>query len=449
MELNQVPHSMEAEQAVIASILVDPAQIVYMSERLQAEYFYNPINGYVFEALLDLHKKSSQIDFITIKEQLVSNETFDKIGGMDYLLDLSEDATIAINAHEYSKIVLEKYIIRETITRASNIVTKGYISLNSDELIQFAEKEIFDLSKLTRSEDFLDWNTLIDEAHQKIEDLILNGDTTIGLKTGFSNLDKLTNGLQGSDLIILAARPSVGKTAFALNLARNVAVSNKDKSVAIFSLEMGADQLLTRLLAAQSSVPIANIKTGQLTAEEHSLVKHGLEDLRKLSVHIDETPGIKINDLKSKCRKIKIEQGLDFVVIDYLQLITTSNPSIGRQQEVSEISRELKGLAKELQVPVVALSQLSRAVESRPDKKPMMSDIRESGAIEQDADIIMMLYRPEYYGSNIELAEGEEVVEGMTQLLVTKHRNGATGELDFKFMKEINKFAAMATNYDE
>ena len=315
---------------------------------------------------------------------------------------------------------------------------------DSSELIEFAEREIFNLSKLTRSAEFVDWDQLIDDKHKQIAALIASDQKGItGLATGFNNLDAITNGLQKSDLVIIAARPSVGKTAFALNMARNAMVSsfNIDPQIAFFSLEMSADQLLTRLLAAQSGVPISDLRTGNLTASNQEDVNYSLEQMKKFGLHVDETPGIKIGDLKSKARKLKLEVGLDMIVIDYLQLITTAGGSDNRQQEVSEISRELKGLAKELNIPVIALSQLSRGVEQRADKKPMMSDIRESGAIEQDADIIMMLYRPEYYGDNIDTGD-EEMFEGKTSLIITKHRNGATGEIDFKFEKEINVFIA-------
>ncbi len=445
METRQEPFSLEAEQAVIASCIISPENMHLIAEILIPDYFYTKAHRDIYSTLYDMYKANKVIDLVTLKDSLDSRGILQSVGGIDYIIDISSDVTLVINYEEYAKIVLEKYLIRQTIQKATDILKEGYDSDNSAELIEYAERSIFELSKLLRSEDFVDWDQLINDAYENIVDLLQNKGGTIGLKTGFKNLDDMTNGLHGSDLLILAARPSVGKTAFALNLARNVAVSNYDgkANVAIFSLEMGADQLLTRLLAAQSSVPIYGLKTGDLSAEEHELAKKGLEDLRGFNMHIDETAGISVSDLKSKCRKIKLEKGLDFVVIDYLQLMTTNNPSTSRQQEVSEISRELKALAKELNIPVLALSQLSRAVESRADKKPMMSDIRESGAIEQDADIIMMLYRPEYYGTNIELAEGEEVFDGKTQLLMTKHRNGATGELDFKFMKEINKFAAV------
>ncbi len=446
----QLPNSIEAEQAVIGSMIIDPNQIVMIKELLQGQYFYSKVNEMVFDCLIRIHNNKKVIDFLTIKEQLSDDGHLESVGGMEYVLDLADDISIAVNTMEYAKIVYEKYIARETIQRASNILAKGYELTNVNELLEYAEKEIFDLAKMTRSEEFLDWNDLIDDAHRKIRELIAAPKNTLtGLATGFANLDHLTNGLQKSDLIIVAARPAVGKTALAIHLARNVAASNKNDgaSIAIFSLEMSAEQLLTRMLACQSFVPISNIRTGHINIEEQEQINFGLEKLKDYNVHIDETPSIKIGDLKSKCRKLKVEVGLDLVVIDYLQLITTSTPGDNRQQEVSLISRELKALAKELKVPVIALSQLSRGVESRVDKKPMMSDIRESGAIEQDADIIIMLYRPEYYGNNIELADGEEIKEGHTKLIVAKNRNGATCELEFEFKKETNFFVALPSSH--
>lgn len=445
MANNEMPHSIEAEQALIGVIINDPNEIIKMSEKIHPEYFYDQTNKLLYQALIDLHTRHVNIDLFTLKEQLVTNESLMLIGGMEYVVDLTESVSMAVNIDEYANIVYEKFLIRETIKRSSAILQNGYNAKDSASLIEFAEKEIFDLGKMTRSEEFINWNDLISKSHEEFKKRVAMGGVKMrGLSTGFANLDRLTNGLNKTDLIIIAARPSVGKTAFALNLARNVAANtnNNDASVAFFSLEMGAEQLLTRVLAMQCAVPISNLFTGRVSAEEEEQVYYGYEKLNELNIHIDETPGIKIGELKSKCRKLKIEQGLDMVVIDYLQLITTANGGDNRQQEVSEISRELKAMAKELQIPVIALSQLSRGVEQRADKKPMMSDIRESGAIEQDADLIMMLYRPEYYGDNIELGD-EEIYDGKTQLLISKHRNGATGELEFKFQKEINKFLSV------
>ncbi|WOO86928.1 replicative DNA helicase [Mollicutes bacterium LVI A0039] len=445
MEAKQVPHSNEAEQAVIASILIDYEKMTEISEILQPHFFYNNANREIYDCFVEMNHKNKIIDLLSTHEFIKSRGSLDKVGGIEYLQAMSDAIPSSENAVEYANIVFDKFLARETLKRGSNILNESYEATDAMELIEYAEKEIFELSKLTRSADFVDWHDLINETSEKVRKLAMgNGKKITGLHTGFSNLDNITAGLQKSDLIILAARPSVGKTAFSLNLARNIAASseNNNAHVAFFSLEMGADQLLMRLVAAESRVPISNIKTGQLSEEEQMMFNQGMASLSEMNFHIDDTAGIKIGDIKSKCRKVKLEKGLDMVLIDYLQLITTSKKTDNRQQEVSEISRELKGLAKELQIPVVALSQLSRGVEQRADKKPMMSDIRESGAIEQDADIIMMIYRPEYYGDNIEGVDEETMYDGKTIVSLVKHRNGSTGDIEFEFQKEINRFRA-------
>ncbi len=447
MELKKVPHSLEAEQGLIACLLIDCEKIKEVEEKIYAHYFYNQINRTIYEEILEAYELNKEVDLIILKAQLEAKDKLVEIGGMNYIINIVDAIETSEMAMVYANVIYEKYAIREVMERASNILSKSYNAADSSELIEFSEKEIFELSKLSRSADFVDWSNLLDETHNKIIEMASQDQKgLIGLSTGYSILDNLTSGLQKSDLIVLAARPSVGKTAYALNLARNVARSslNNNASVAIFSLEMSAEQLLHRIIAAESAVPIGNIKTGNLTIEEQQTIGYGIDNLSSYNIFIDDTPGIKIGELKSKARKLKVEKGLDFIVIDYLQLITTASKIDNRQQEVSEISRELKALAKELQIPILALSQLSRGVEQRQDKKPMMSDIRESGAIEQDADIIMMLYRPEYYQNNLEEEFTEEIYDGKTELIITKHRNGSTGTLEYKFLKEINKFTQVA-----
>ncbi|MGL4589117.1 MAG: replicative DNA helicase [Mycoplasmatales bacterium] len=435
-----IPHSIEAEQAVIASILIDPEKIREISEILSPTYFYHKANEIIFDTFLQMQREQIVIDILTVKSYLEAKKALATVGGVEYLIDLADAIPTSENAGEYAKIIHDKFVLRETIKRANDILNESYQPISAHQLIEFAEKEIFSLSKLMRSEDFLNWNDVITKSYSELIERIAQDNKKItGLSTGFVNLDSLTAGLQKSDLIILAARPSVGKTAFSLNLARNVAFKN-NAHVAFFSLEMAADQLLTRMLASETKVPIQKIKLGTITQEEQQIINNGYDELSKLHFYVDDTAGIKIGDIKSKCRKLKLESGLDMILIDYLQLITTNGTIENRQQEVSFISRELKGLAKELNVPIVALSQLSRGVEQRADKRPMMSDIRESGSIEQDADIIMMLYRPEYYGANLEDGELEQMYEGKTELSLVKHRNGETGTLEFKFEKEVNRF---------
>lgn len=451
MNEKKIPYSNEAELAVIASILIDPQKIVELREILLPDFFYNNNAKELYSSFLEMHNMNKTIDVISAYDYLKDKEVLEKIGGESYLENLYASIPTSENAVEYANIVFEKYLIRQTIIRATNILNESYNAIDVNELIEYSEKEIFDLSKLVRSTDFIDFQNLITETYNKVMELSSRkGSRITGLRTGFRNLDFKTLGFQKTDLIILAARPAVGKTAFALNLARNVTANseNNEAHVAFFSLEMGAEQLLTRLVAAESRVEIQKIRTGQMTQEEQGMFNQAMDSLSKMNFHIDDTASIKIGDLKSKARKLKIEQGLDMIVIDYLQLITTARRNDNRQQEVSEISRELKALAKELNIPVIALSQLSRGVEQRADKKPMMSDIRESGAIEQDADIIMFLYRPEYYGDSIEGIDEESLYEGKTELNIAKHRNGSTGNLEFKFEKEINKFVAVDIDYD-
>ncbi|MFV0288084.1 MAG: replicative DNA helicase [Mycoplasmatales bacterium] len=452
MEVKKIPHSLEAEQGLIGALVIDSEKIKDVSSTIMPFYFYNQINKIIYEEIIDLYNQKQEVDLILLKAHLEAKNKILDIGGINYIINIVDAVDSSEMSNIYANVIYEKYIMREIIQKASNILHEAYQASDSQELLEYAEKEIFDLSKLARSEDFVDWQGLLTQTHDKILELASQEKKgLIGLSTGYSILDNMLSGLQKSDLLILAARPSVGKTAFALNLAKNVAKAsaNNQASVAIFSLEMSAEQLLYRILAAESTVPIGNIKQGTLTIEEQQMISFAVDNLSQYNIFIDDTAGIKIGELKSKARKLKVEQGLDFIVIDYLQLITTASRSDSRQQEVSEISRELKGLAKELEIPILSLSQLSRGVEQRQNKKPMMSDIRESGAIEQDADIIMMLYRPEYYANNLEEGMEEEVYDGKTELIITKHRNGSTGTLEYKFVKEINKFTQVIRDDNE
>ena len=440
-------YNIEAEMAVLGAIINDPDKIYEIKEILLPQHFYETKHQLIYEVFLSLVHQKKIIDLVTIDHELKATNRLTEVGGMDYVAYLAESVSIAINALAYAKIVYDRFLFRETLKRATNITTNIENYSKADDLIDYAQKEIFELSKMIHTSDFIDWNELLRTTEKKIYELIKRDKNKItGLSTGYGDLDHYTNGLQPGELIILAARPSVGKTAFALNILKNVASSqlNNHASVAFFSLEMGSEQIMTRICSLQSGVEIAKIRTGDLNQEEQQQISYSFDKLKELNFHIDETPAIKINDLKSKARKLKVEHGLDLIVIDYLQLITTNNQNLSRHLEVSEISRELKALAKELNIPIIALSQLSRSVESRADKKPMMSDIRESGAIEQDADIIMMLYRPEYYGTNIEMDPMAQTYEGQTFLIINKNRNGATGELEFMFKKEINKFLTIS-----
>lgn len=442
MDIKKMPFSMEAEQGLIASLIIDYSKISEIGDFILPAYFYNQINKIIYEAIIEIYTQQKELDLIILKDYLESTNKLLEIGGMTYIIEIVEAVDTSEMATIYANIIYDKFTIRQVIQKASNILDYSYKSSNSQEIVYYAEKEIFELSNLTRSEDFIDWQNLLDETHQKIIEMATTDNKgLIGLSTGYRELDNITSGLQKSDLIILAARPSVGKTAFALNVLKNVAKSkvNDNATVAVFSLEMSAMQLLQRLIAMESNIPIANIKNGKLSSNEQEKLSFVMQNLSTYNIFVDDTAGIKIGDLKSKARKLKAEQGLEFIAIDYLQLITTNN-SENRQQEVAEISRELKGLAKELEIPILALSQLSRGVEHRQDKRPMLSDIRESGAIEQDADLVMMLYRPEYYNGVLEDEEDQNQEEGYTELILAKHRNGSTGTVNFNFVKEINKF---------
>ncbi len=440
MELKQTPYSMEAEQGVIASLIIDYEKIREISDILFPTHFYNHTNKIIYEAILDIYETKNEVDLIILKAYLEDTGKLLEIGGMKYIIDIVEAVDTSEMAKLYANIVYEKFIIRQVISKASNILNYSYEHSSYQDIIDYAEKEIFDLSNLNRSEDFVDWHHLLEETHMDIIKMSSNKNQgLVGLSTGYGELDAITSGFQKSDLIVLAARPAVGKTAFALNVAKNVAKAsiNENPSVAIFSLEMSAKQLLQRLISMESTIPISDIRGGKISQKDQEKLTFAIDTLSSYNIYVDDTAGIKIGELKQKSRKLKAENGLDFIVIDYLQLITTNNKE-NRQQEVSEISRELKTLAKELEVPIIALSQLSRGVEHRHDKRPMLSDIRESGAIEQDADIVMMLYRPEYYG--IQEDEIEQQPSGYTELIIAKHRNGSTGTLEFNFIKEINKF---------
>lgn len=440
--------NIEAEIAVLGSIFNDPNILIEVEEILSAKHFYENKHALIFDSFSRVNKNNKAIDLLTVTNDLRDAGCLEQAGGIDYLTNISTSVSIATNVYSYAMIVYEKYMIRQTIDNAKEIINYAQGNDNVEQIVDYAEQKIVELSNLTKGGDFVDWQELIKEWDNDIKSLLLNPKELSGLSTGYSLLDSYTNGFHGGEFIILAARPSMGKTAFALNLMAGMAKNpnNKNPHIAFFSLEMPAQQLLTRLVAIESGVPISKIRKADLSKQDLEAIDLANKKLEKYFFHIDETAGIKINELKSKVRKLKIEHGLDAIFIDYLQLITTNNPGIGRVQEVSVISRELKAIAKELDVPLIALSQLSREVEKRINKKPQMSDLRDSGAIEQDADIIMMLYRPDYYGDDAELEIAADY-EGQTIVGIEKNRNGATGDLEFIFQSEQNIFLPTSKNY--
>ena len=428
------PHSVEAEQSVLGSILLDKDAMISVSETLIPEDFYKEAHRVIYECMMKLYNNQSEIDLITLADELRDQGYLDDIGGIAYITSLSTIVPTTSNIKYYINIVKEKSISRQLISAANDIINLGYDSSTKvEDVLENAEKKIFDISQERTTNDFQPINQVLTETLSMLEKLYEEKSDVTGLTTGFRDLNKKINGLQRSDLLLIAARPAMGKTAFALNLVQNAALKG-DASVAVFSLEMSKEQLVQRMVAAQSSVELKKIKTGTLAANDWPRITDGMAVLSGAKIHIDDTPGIKISELRSKCRKLKIEKGLDLVLIDYLQLMEGEGHNESRQQEIAKISRSLKILAKELDCPVVALSQLSRAPEQRADHRPMLSDLRESGSIEQDADIVMFLYRDEYYNPDTERKNIGEVI-------VAKNRHGETGTVELVWFGEIQKFA--------
>ena len=428
------PHSVEAEQSVLGSILLDKEAMISVSETLVPEDFYKEAHKVIYESMLKLYNSQSEIDLITLTDELRDQGYLDDIGGIAYITSLSTVVPTTSNIKYYVNIVKEKSISRQLISAANDIINLGYDgSAKVEDVLENAEKKIFDISQERATNDFQPINQVISEVLSMLEKLYEEKNDVTGLTTGFRDLNKKINGLQRSDLLLIAARPAMGKTAFALNLVQNAALKG-DASVAVFSLEMSKEQLVQRMIASQSTVELKKIKTGTLADNDWPRITDGMAILSGAKIHIDDTPGIKISELRSKCRKLKIEKGLDLVLIDYLQLMEGEGQNESRQQEIAKISRSLKILAKELDCPVVALSQLSRAPEQRADHRPMLSDLRESGSIEQDADIVMFLYRDEYYNPDTEKKNIGEVI-------VAKNRHGETGTVELVWFGGIQKFA--------
>ena len=428
------PHSVETEQSVLGSILLDKDAMISVSETLVPEDFYKEAHKVIYESMLKLYNNQSEIDLITLADELRDQGYLDDIGGIPYITSLSTIVPTTSNIQYYVKIVKEKSIVRQLISAANDIINLGYDgSAKVDDVLENAEKKIFEISQDRTTNDFKQINQVLKDTYDMIEKLYTEKNDVTGLTTGFRDLNKKINGFQNSDLLLVAARPAMGKTAFALNLVQNAALKG-DASVAVFSLEMSKEQLVQRMLSAQSNVELKKIKTGKFGANDWPRIIEAMAVLSEAKIHIDDTPGIKISELRSKCRKLKIEKGLDLVLIDYLQLMEGEGNNESRQQEIAKISRSLKILAKELNCPVVALSQLSRAPEQRADHRPMLSDLRESGSIEQDADIVMFLYRDEYYNPDTERKNIGEVI-------VAKNRHGETGTIELVWFGEVQKFA--------
>ena len=444
---NLPPQNIEAEQAVLGAIFLNTDALADAMEYVEADDFYRRSHQLLFQAMVDLNNNSEAIDVLTVQNYLSTNNQLDDVGGVAYIAELATSVPTAANAGYYAKIVEEKSMLRRLISTATNIITQAN---NNDEdvpsLLDSAERQIMDVSERRNRSGFREIKDVLNEALNDVDRLSQQSEDITGLPTGYREFDKMTAGLQPDNLIILAARPAVGKTAFALNIAQNVATST-DTSVAIFSLEMSAESLVNRMLCAEGSINANHLRTGQLDEGEWQNLIVAMGALSNTSIFIDDTPGIKMAEIRAKCRRLAKEKGnLGLVVIDYLQLIEGSNKE-SRQQEVSEISRQLKKLAKELGVPILALSQLSRGVEQRQDKRPVLSDIRESGSIEQDADIVAFLYRDDYYERGDSKSDDNEDDEplnqdvGEVELIIEKNRAGARGTVKLLFIKSYNKFS--------
>jgi replicative DNA helicase len=430
------PQSIEAEQAVLGAILIDGEALLTVMERLGPDDFYRAAHQRIYEAMLRLNDEGEPIDLITLTTDLQNHKLLDEVGGVGYLTELANAVPTASNVGYYAEILEEKSMLRRLIRAATQIVSSGYASAEDvNQLISDAEQKILEISN-RRGDGFISIRDVLMDVFERVEFLFNHKGGTTGIASGFPDLDKMTAGFQRNDLIIVAARPSVGKTAFALNIAQNVGVRSKE-SVAIFSLEMSASQLVQRMICAEANVDAGRMRTGFLESDDWEKLTMAIGSLSEAEIYIDDSPSITVADIRAKCRRLKKERGLGMILIDYLQLIHgRSGSSDNRQQEVSEISRTLKAIARELEVPVIALSQLSRGVEQRQDKRPMMSDLRESGSIEQDADIVAFLYRDDYYNPE---TEKKNIIE----IIIAKQRNGPTGTVELVFLKNFNKFVSV------
>ena len=425
---------MESEQSILGSIILDKDAIITVAETINPSDFYKEAHKIIYESMLSLNSNNEPIDLITLIEELRKEGHLDNIGGISYLTSLSTIVPTTSNVKYYANIVKEKSVMRQLIKASNEIINLGYdASTDVQEILNKAEKSIFDISQEKSGDDIQPINAVLQDTFDMIEKLCTEKKEVTGITTGFKDLNKKINGLQRTDLILLAARPAMGKTAFSLNLVQNAALKG-DASVAVFSLEMSKEQLVQRMLSAQSNVELSKIKTGTLGESDWPRIIDGMAVLSEAKIFIDDTPGIKISEIRSKCRRLKMEKGLDLILIDYLQLMEGEGKNENRQQEIAKISRSLKILAKELDCPVVALSQLSRSPELRKDHRPILSDLRESGSIEQDADIVMFLYRDEYYHDDSEKKNIGEVI-------VAKNRHGETGNVELVWFGQVQKFA--------
>ncbi len=428
----QIPHSLEAEQNVLGAVFIDPATIQTISDSLEIEDFYTRRHKLIYTAILELYNENIDIDYTTLTDRLKNKDLLIDAGGTDYVLGLSDTTPSIVNLDHYINIVRDKAVVRNMMNVSKDIYEQGFTVEDMNDFIVEAEKKIFDVARSRRTSDFVTIGSVTEEVISKTESAKnLEGELT-GLDTGFEQLNHYTLGLQPSELYIIAARPSMGKSAFALNIVSNIAKLKSRPYAAFFSLEMGVDQLVGRMLSSEARVDSNRLRTGNLNTHEWQYLSLASDRLQKLNILFDDSGTVKVTDLRQKCRKLAQENRLDLVVIDYLQLLSGSQHYSNRVQEVSEISRVLKEMARELKIPVVALSQLSRSVEQRPDKIPIMADLRESGSIEQDADVVLFLFRDDYYTKD--KSERPNVVD----VMVAKNRSGATNMKGFPLMFRKN-----------
>ncbi|MDD6615713.1 MAG: replicative DNA helicase [Lachnospiraceae bacterium] len=431
-----MPHSVEAEQSVIGAMIMDRDAITVASEILTSEDFYQKQYGILFDAMTELYTEGKPVDLITLQNRLREKDVPPEVSSLEFVRDILSAVSTSANVKYYAEIVSEKALLRRLIRVTEEIAEACYAGKDKvEDIMEDTEKKVFQVLQRRTNDEFVPIKEVVLNALDKIEAASRMKGSVTGLATGFIDLDYKTSGMQPSDLVLIAARPSMGKTAFVLNIAEYMAFRN-EKHVAVFSLEMSKEQLINRMFSLESRVDAQVLRTGNLSDNDWASLIEAAGIIGRSNLMIDDTPGISVSELRSKCRKLKLEHGLDIIMIDYLQLMQGSRRAESRQQEISEISRSLKEIARELQVPVIALSQLSRAVEQRPDHRPMLSDLRESGAIEQDADVVMFLYRDDYYNHDTEKKDVAEVI-------IAKQRNGPIGTVELAWLPRFTKFANM------
>lgn len=435
------PQALDFEEVVLGAIMIDKNAMAEVGDILSPDVFYKTSHKEIFKAIEFLFQNAEPIDIMTVSNQLQKNKKLKLCGGMHYLAELTNKVISSANIEYHSRIILQKHIQRELISTCSQIIQESYDnSTDAIELLDEVESKIFAISENNIKKKYLSARKLIQDAIKEIERIGNLPSGLSGIPSGFSEIDDITSGWQNSELIIIAARPGMGKTALVLSMARNIAVAYK-MPLAVFSLEMSSIQLITRLITAETGLSQQKLRSGKLEPHEWTQLHHEIKEIEQADIYIDDTPALSVFDLRAKCRRLQSEHGIKLIIIDYLQLMTTRDHKGNREQEISHISRSLKSIAKELGVPVIALSQLSRAVENRPNKRPVLSDLRESGAIEQDADIVSFIYRPEYYQINEWDYPPIGPTEGEAEFIIAKHRNGPTDQIRLRFEKELIKFS--------